>query len=153
MAKGKYLRTEKHRDLMSIKIKKWHTTHAHPLLGTHRIVWNKGLKTGISSERQKEVARSMCGQKSPSWKGEKAITPILKRIRNSALYKLWRETVFKRDNWTCVLCKKRGEELNADHIKPFSLFPELRFAIDNGRTLCIYCHKNTPTFGVNLLKV
>jgi ribosomal protein S27AE len=84
------------------------------------------------------------GSKSPTWKG--GITPINKKIRNSTEYKLWREAVFKRDNWTCVWCGATGN-IQADHIKRFSDFPELRFAIDNGRTLCIPCHKKTDTYG------
>lgn len=115
---------------------------------------NKGK---IMSEEQKEKIRKthkklgikgpgLKGDKHPCWKG--GITPELKRIRRSVEYKLWREAVFKRDNYTCIWCgDNKGGNLNADHIKPFAYFPELRFAIDNGRTLCIDCHKTTDTFG------
>jgi len=85
------------------------------------------------------------GKDNPAWKG--GISPINERIRQSKEYKLWRESVFKRDNYSCIWCGKTGGILNADHIKPFALYPELRFAIDNGRTLCIDCHKITDTYG------
>lgn len=73
-------------------------------------------------------------------------TPQMKRIRESVEYKKWRTEVFARDNYTCILCHQVGGELNADHIKPFAYFPELRFSINNGRTLCIHCHRKTDTF-------
>jgi 5-methylcytosine-specific restriction endonuclease McrA len=90
------------------------------------------------------------GEKSPLWKGGVCREHL--KIRQSVEYKLWREAVFKRDNFTCIWCgAKNGNgktvNLNADHIKPFCDYPELRFAIDNGRTLCINCHKKTETYG------
>jgi 5-methylcytosine-specific restriction endonuclease McrA len=64
-------------------------------------------------------------------------------------FRRWREAVFKRDDYTCQFCKERGGELHPDHIKPFALFPRLRFDINNGRTLCVACHRKTPTWGMN----
>ena len=86
----------------------------------------------------------------PNWRG--GITPINEKIRKSIEYKLWRKSVFERDDYTCVWCGQKGGKLNADHIKPFAYFPELRFAIDNGRTLCIDCHKKTDTYGKGVYK-
>ena len=86
------------------------------------------------------------GKNSPHWRG--GVTPINVAIRTSLEYKLWRESVFKRDNYTCIWCgNKESGSLNADHIKPFAYYPELCFAIDNGRTLCVPCHKTTDTYG------
>ena len=59
----------------------------------------------------------------------------------------WREKIFKRDSWTCRECGVRGGRLQAHHIKPFKKFPELRFDLDNGLTLCIECHKKTDSYG------
>jgi len=79
------------------------------------------------------------GEKNNRWKG--GITPEHTKIRNSVKGTTWRKEVFAKDNWTCQKCDKRGGNLNAHHIKPFSTNPKLRFDVDNGITLCEKCHK------------
>lgn len=63
--------------------------------------------------------------------------------RYSVEAKEWRKAVFARDNYTCQVCQVRGTYLEADHIKPWAYFPDLRFELSNGRTLCRKCHDKT----------
>ena len=122
---------------------------------TGHIGYNVGMKW-TPEQRAALKAKARRGAANNKWKG--GITPINHKIRTSTEYKLWRESVFQRDNWTCVFCGARSAAgikvvLHADHIKPFALYPELRFAIDNGRTLCVPCHKTTETFGCKALRL
>lgn len=79
------------------------------------------------------------GEKSHLWKG--GITPEYYKIKSSPEYKQWRKLVFERDNYTCQCCgDNKGHNLNAHHILNFIDHPDLRFNIDNGKTLCDKCH-------------
>lgn len=124
-----------------------------------RKAWNKGLK-GICKPNSDSFKKGHSapitaftkghsnskGEKNWNWKG--GVSPINERLRKSKEYKLWRVAVFERDDYTCQECGIKGGELHADHIKPFAFYPQLRFAIDNGRTLCVNCHRQTDTWGI-----
>lgn len=53
----------------------------------------------------------------------------------------WRKEVYKRDDYTCQCCGKRGYKLNAHHLNGYRWCKSERFDIDNGITLCEKCHK------------
>lgn len=104
------------------------------LRGNERFVW-----PGIRSQIDRDKKKSRSGESHWNWKG--GVTPKNQKGRNSPSYKEWRAAVFRRDNYTCQMCGKRGGNLNAHHKKPWAEFPELRFSVENGVTLCHSCHK------------
>ena len=62
------------------------------------------------------------------------------------VYKKWRISVFERDNYTCQECGRRNIEglnlyLEAHHKFSWKIFPEFRYKLWNGITLCRECHK------------
>jgi 5-methylcytosine-specific restriction endonuclease McrA len=72
-----------------------------------------------------------------------------KREAGTLSYKKWRRMVFTRDYYTCQICHTEYSEdkLEAHHIKPFSIAPELQFDVNNGLTLCHKCHVKTDSYG------
>jgi len=90
------------------------------------------------------------------------LRPLYRAVRECYKYRDWRKAIFQRDKYTCVLCNKRGGELNADHY-PKRFVDVLRenkiesieqalnctelWDISFGRTLCRVCHSKTDTWG------
>lgn len=90
------------------------------------------------------------GKGNPNWRGGISVESHL--VRTSTEYVAWRQKVLARDNWTCVVCHAHSGErgsvnLHVHHVKPFALYPDLRFAVSNGQTLCDSCHRKTETYG------
>ena len=79
------------------------------------------------------------GENNPNWRG--GVASERENMRGSSTYREWRKSTFARDNWTCQDCgiKSKGD-IQAHHIFSFAEFPEHRFDIWNGVTLCVKCH-------------
>lgn len=72
--------------------------------------------------------------------------------RSSREEREWRENVLDRDKRQCVICGS-PDQLEVDHIKPRSMYPELKFNMDNGQTLCHKHHTETETYGSKVRKL
>lgn len=119
--------------------------------GTETVVRPHDLKSGKSTscgcyQREKiseRMSRSMLGKNNPSYRHD--VTDEERQSnywqRFSSEYSRWRTEVFKRDDYICQCCKQKGGSLTAHHMNGFAKFPEQRFDLDNGLTLCKMCHK------------
>lgn len=101
------------------------------------------LKMRLAKLGKKRPPRTWAlkGEKHWNWQG--GITPNKRRIRSTLAWKQWREAVFKRDNFTCQECYKRGGKLEPHHIIPLVETLSRAFDVDNGITLCRTCHLKT----------
>ena len=90
-------------------------------------------------ENNPRVKNPLRGSSNPNWQG--GITPENFKIRNSTEMKEWKIAVFKRDSHTCQRCGNKNYN-EAHHIKCFSKYPEYRFDVSNGITLCKFCHNS-----------
>lgn len=68
--------------------------------------------------------------------------PDERRKNRGGSHHKWVNAVVSRDRETCQHCGITGVEMHAHHIKPYKTFPELRFDVSNGLTLCHKCHWN-----------
>lgn len=91
--------------------------------------------------QRRKISDAQKGNKHYNWRG--GITGCQRTIRRSMEYRLWREAVFERDDYTCQRCSARGCYIEANHVLPFAFFADIRFEVLNGETLCKNCHNKT----------
>jgi len=146
------MKDKKHSDESKLKM----SQSAKKTFSNGRISWQKGKK-----------CPQLSGKNSHCWKG--GITELYNMIRNSFENKQWRNEIYRRDNYTCQDCFKRGNNLEAHHKYRFSYILRdflneynqfsptedketlVRLSItykpfwdiDNGETLCQSCHRKT----------
>jgi len=169
MPVGKYQRTPEHNARISAALKQSAAMKAchERQIGTKRspatcekIAASKRGKK-YSEEYRKALSDGHKGKRLPqqsgeshwNWKG--GISPLVRVVRDDFKYRQWRDDVFKRDDYTCVMCGVRGGTLHADHYP--KLFSDIMaeynirtledavncaelWSINNGRTLCRACH-------------
>lgn len=101
---------------------------------------------------RKNLSKSQLGEKGSNWQGGK--NRLNNSIRSLAKYAEWRNSIYERDDYTCQICGKRGEQLNAHHKRSLSVLINEHniltteealeckslWNIDNGLTICIECH-------------
>lgn len=66
-----------------------------------------------------------------------------RRFRKHYQDKTFRKEVFERDSYICQACGyDKGHILEAHHLDSWDKYPEKRYDLNNGVTLCKSCHKD-----------
>ena len=125
--------------------------------------WNKGIP--MREETRKKLSMINTGKKSPwmvgkqyalgnkgnttskenhyKWISDRTMVKLDKE-RGGPLHKQWSKDVKKRDGWKCKFNNSDCVgTIVAHHIFSWRDYPELRYKIDNGITLCKFHHPLT----------
>jgi hypothetical protein len=105
-----------------------------------KIPWNKGQKGYMSGEKHHWFGLDRKGEKNPAYLKDRSLlkkTCHSEKDRRSSAYVTWRKEVWCRDNYKCKISNEDcNGKLEAHHILGYTEYPELRYNINNGITLC-----------------
>jgi 5-methylcytosine-specific restriction endonuclease McrA len=132
---------KKHTEASKLKMSLSHKGHYHTLESRIKISMTQSKRQGNERESFKEFQE-----------------PDNRRIRKLRQWKVWREAVFKRDNYICQKCETTTEQLHPHHLLSVKDcldlgFKEEIFNPDNGITFCPKCHKEEDMFQKGIKRV
>lgn len=111
----------------------------------------KNNNPATTKKAKEKISKSKQGRNNPMYGKRGKLSPAYKHGKSKQEklewgqfeYRDWRRKVFERDNYTCRICgNDKGGNLEAHHIKKRSLYPELKYNVDNGITLCKSYHES-----------
>lgn len=118
------------------KIRVW-TPERRQRLSLKMMGNTRGVGRTLSTETRKKISESHKGPKSYLWIADRSKLKDDHKDRGGQLHREWSKNIKNRDGWKCKIsngdCSGR---LEAHHILSWSDYPELRYEINNGITLC-----------------
>jgi len=109
-------------------------------------VFNKDFLSGrvkscgcLRSENMKRIGVHLRDHEHGNWKG--GISSERQKLMAQKIYKDWKLSVFKRDNFTCLKCGLKDNNLNTHHLANYEDNKEQALDLENGVTLCGECHR------------
>lgn len=93
----------------------------------------------VSIETRKKISifnTTLTGEKARRWIKDRSKL-VKRQERNDVAYKDWRRQVWLRDSFKCKIANPNCEgRIEAHHILSWRYYPELRYQVNNGITLC-----------------
>ena len=134
---GQKVKGQHRTDECKLKLSKSKIGENNPMFGKkHTQEWKDNLSFKLKGQKRTPEQRQRMKIAQTKFFDNKGRNPQIRSKHEGAEYVNWRTKVFQRDNWTCQTCQMRGVFLQAHHIKSWRRFPELRYDINNGITLC-----------------
>jgi hypothetical protein len=102
---------------------------------------NKISKSNIGKKQPIHQILSRSGPNASNWIKDRSKLKKSNRKDHDYAYKNWMLNVKKRDSWKCKLLNEQcNGRLESHHIFNWIDYPELRYDINNGITLCHFHH-------------
>jgi len=108
----------------------------------------------LSKETREKIGNSLRGEKSPLYIKDRTKLKKSEKKHLDTKYKYWMLEVKKRDNWICKLSDSEcNGRIEAHHILNWIDYPEERYNINNGITLCQFHHPKKWTEEKRLITI
>ena len=117
------------------------------ICGNQFLTYPSRIKNGMGKCCGLACAKILRAQNSPKgpahylWISDRTQLSKVGEERNSSAYQEWSRSVKIRDNKKCKISNKDCDgRLESHHILSWKDYPELRYEVNNGITLCHYHH-------------